>query len=319
MNSSASSNKHSTSTLYNNDTSTTNLSTCSDSDDLVSLSVSEGNNDETVVLEQREEKWSDENHPYFKALNGYKLYDSKAKKDAVLNFLCLDSLSSLITSGDEELQMKMCKITEGPKRSLKKNNDGGYKLPNDWRGFYCTTLILDVVQLLQKDNTARQAAGKKNCVRHSPPVVKFLQMLDDAKEKVADDSRKKKPNKTRKEGKNRGLLLKSLPQADLGPIQVKQVEKTILCPLCNHRSIVACTTKASVNKMNKRIREYNEKKLNDWEADGKTGPKPRGKAFKSQILGCVCYLQNCIGNPDGTGCFKCKDLNGNVPLKQDMR
>ena len=57
--------------------------------------------------------------------------------------------------------------------------------------------------------------------------------------------------------------------------------------------------------------------MNEWTAAGKKGMKPQMGKTVSQVLGCSCYMQNCIGNADGSGCFKCKKLEGKVEKEHD--
>ena len=82
---------------------------------------------------------------------------------------------------------------------------------------------------------------------------------------------------------------------------------------------LSTTTKAEANMANELIKTAYKKKLNEWSGAGKKGSKPRMSKTESQVLGCVCYMQNCIGNLDSSGCFKCKKLEGKVEKKADKR
>ena len=86
----------------------------------------------------------------------------------------------------------------------------------------------------------------------------------------------------------------------------------LLCPICNHRSLVSVTTKDKADRANELIMQSFELKLHEWNLKGRKGQRPRMGKTESQVLGCVCYMQNCIGNTDGSGCFKCKQLDGDV-------
>ena len=102
-------------------------------------------------------------------------------------------------------------------------------------------------------------------------------------------------------------------------VTADQIEVNLLCPICNHRSLVSVTTKKEAEIANDRIKRSFEQKLADWNFSGKVGPRPRMAKTQSQVLGCVCYLQNCIGNKDGTGCFKCKSMKEEMVMTQDKR
>ena len=72
------------------------------------------------------------------------------------------------------------------------------------------------------------------------------------------------------------------------------------------------TTKDEADRANKLIMKTIDVKLHEWDMKGRKGQRPCMGKTESQILGRVCYMQNCIGNTDGSGCFKCKQLDGNV-------
>ena len=84
------------------------------------------------------------------------------------------------------------------------------------------------------------------------------------------------------------------------------IENDLLCPICNHQSVVALDTTEEVNEFNKNVMDIYSSKIDEWIASGKLGEKPRMGMTKSQSLGCVCLMQNCIGNTNGSGCFRCK-------------
>ena len=44
--------------------------------------------------------------------------------------------------------------------------------------------------------------------------------------------------------------------------------------------------------------------MEEWDTKGRISSKPQMAKTHSQILGCMCYSQNCIRNNDGSGCFK---------------
>ena len=98
-----------------------------------------------------------------------------------------------------------------------------------------------------------------------------------------------------------------------------QILENVLCPVCNHRSLVSVTTKAEADLANQLTRELYDKKVEQWKAGGMKTTKPRMGKTSSQILGCVCYMRDFIGNTDGSGCFKCKKIQGNVNKTLDTR
>ena len=65
------------------------------------------------------------------------------------------------------------------------------------------------------------------------------------------------------------------------------------------RSLVCITTKEQADSENSRLESVFNQKMTEWNSKGRVGSKPR--------MG----TQNCIGNNDGSGCFKCKSENGN--------
>ena len=94
-------------------------------------------------------------------------------------------------------------------------------------------------------------------------------------------------------------------EVDFKEVSKDKIEQHLLCPLCNHWSIITLTTKQEADETNKNIRLQYEAKLTEWNKNGKVGSKPRIQKTESQVLGCVCFTQNCIGNADGSGCFEC--------------
>ena len=96
-----------------------------------------------------------------------------------------------------------------------------------------------------------------------------------------------------------------------------QILENLLCPMCNHRSLVSLTTKEEAELANRLIKESFDQKMIEWSARGRKGTKPRMGKTQSQVLGCVCYMQNCIANTDGSCCFKCKTLEGTAGKTND--
>ena len=280
----------------------------------------EEEDDDVVVIEGEEtDDISDQSHPVFKALSGYGLYTKVDKQKSVLTFLKLSSHSIIFSSGDEELTKELSDVIDSPLQSLKKLKNGS-SIPSKWGLLFCTEFITKVVLLIEKDEEIRnKTAPKRNTGRKSSlpsAAAELVTMVERARLKVQNDSRLSKQRNTRKNipKTTKELLIKSNDYRSnlTSLVHSNQVDKEILCPMCNHRSIIALSTKASVNKVNNRKKEIYKQKLAEWEAEGKPGSKPRMLKMASQKLGCVCSFQNCIGNTDGTGCFKCKQMNGDV-------
>jgi hypothetical protein len=69
------------------------------------------------------------------------------------------------------------------------------------------------------------------------------------------------------------------------------------CPVCTHALTMQMQTHEDVNAANARLREVTE--AND--RDGKF------EATETKV-GCYCNGQNCFGDRDGIGCWRCVDL-----------
>ena len=117
------------------------------------------------------------------------------------------------------------------------------------------------------------------------------------------------------------MLLKGAAIHNPNFVEVTQdkIEANLICPLCNHRSLVSVTSKEQATAENERIQKAYTRKFEEWSTNGSVGRKPRMEKTHSQILGCVCFMQNCVGNNDGSGCFKCFSDNGSKNKKQDER
>ena len=175
---------------------------------------------------------------------------------------------------------------------------------------------------LSENKIARKSTRKCHSSYNSLPPAAFalFNMHSQARLKVQSDtmSRKRKTDSRTKTVKD--LLIKStVHNPELVEVRSEQILDELLCPMCNHRSLSTLTTKADVETRNNLIREGYERRLNEWSAGGQTGSKPQMGKTESQVLGCVCYMQNCIGNSDGSGCFKCKSDKGDGQKKPDNR
>ena len=61
------------------------------------------------------------------------------------------------------------------------------------------------------------------------------------------------------------LLMKGAPQHNPEFVEVthEKIEEHLLCPLCNHRSLVSITTKEQADTENQRIQDAFKRKMDD--------------------------------------------------------
>ena len=184
---------------------------------------------------------------------------------------------------------------------------------------------MNCVQLVEDDKLVGQGTRKsprKVSNKNLPiEVRRLIVMADTAKLRAAHNRHTSTSNKTSRKQKAKSVreLLISDHQSEFREILSNMVLSQLLCPLCNHQSLIALNTKEEVDKANSNIKENFQRRVKDWESKGKSGGEPRMGKTESQILGCCCYMQNCIGNNDGKGCFKCFDMKGEVGLMHDPR
>ena len=261
--------------------------------------------------------------PVFLALKGYSLFKHHVKLEAIVNFLKLSSYDPIFTSGDITNLARIEAMCEEPKLILK-GMKGAVKYPSTWTTNFCARFICDAVELIEQD---QKLSDSKTSSRKSPRNIKrtlppaactLISMVKQARLKVKGESISRKRKTTSKVKTVQDYLIKStVHNPEFVEITSDQILDYLTCPICNHRSLVSVTTKEEAELSNKLIRETFESKLNQWTAGGKKGSRPRMGRTESQVLGCVCFMQNCIGNSDGSGCFKCKTLQGNVCKEQD--
>ena len=254
--------------------------------------------------------------PTFQALKGYSLYKHHTKLHAIVDFLRLSSFNPIITSNDQSIIARLECICEEPKLIVKRMK-GPDKFPSKWTSQFCAQFICDVVDCIEEDkriseaNTTRKNLRKRNTTSTLPPAAStLLKMVEQARLKVRGDaiSRKRKNPKLKT---TKDYLIKStVHNPNFVEITSEQILDNLLCPMCNHRSLVSLTTKEEAELANQILKDSFDQKMSEWSARGRKGSKPRMGKTHSQVLGCVCYMQNCIGNDDGSGCFKCKTLEG---------
>ena len=258
-----------------------------------------------------------ESSAIFQALKGYKLFRHHTKLEAIVAFLRLSSLDPIFTSGDHTNIVKMDAMCEGPKLLLKGIDHAGSKYPSQWNSKFCARFICDAAELIKGDmkisasKSARKTSPRKTRTKSLPPAAATLVTMFNEAELKAQNSRttstRKQPSKVKTV---RDLLLKTtVHNPEFVEVTSEQIMENLLCPICNHRSLVSLTTKKEAELANEIIQENFGRKINEWNAKGRAGQRPRMGKTESQVLGCVCYMQNCIGNSDGSGCFKCKKDN----------
>ena len=273
--------------------------------------------DEVTII-----KISDESHGVFKALEGYSLFKLQDKQEAIHSFLNLSSTNALFPSGNKENIQMLDNLCDGPKRAMMKQKSLKSQFPVNWGKNFCAKFITSVVLILEiEEDSKDKLTHRKRSLRKSvfPPAVNvLLKMVADAKLKVENDLRMRKPS--RKVPTSKSLLCSKRPiSSNFIEVTEEKIENNLLCPVCKHKSIIAITSKEEVDNANKHIRNNFERRLKEWEANGCVGGKPRMKKNESQTLACMCYLQNCVGSTNGNGCFKCKASNGDFPLVLDSK
>ena len=288
------------------------LSATIDQDDTGSIGSNSGGTDSTTA---------DENSPLFLALKGYKLFKHHVKLEAIVDFLNLSSFDPIFTSGDYNNIVRMDAMCEGP-RMILRGLKGTSKYPSKWNSTFCARFIINAVELMEKDMkmgesniAARKSPRKKsNPTSSLPPAAAALfVMVQEARVKAQHEHTTSKKRKTGKTKSVQELLLKNTAHnPEFVEVTAEMILDDLLCPICNHRSLVSVTTKDEADRANELIMQSFELKLHEWNLKGRKGQRPRMGKTESQVLGCVCYMQNCIGNTDGSGCFKCKQLDGNV-------
>ena len=265
-------------------------------------------------------------HPVFKVLEGYSLYKLKEKQKAIHAFLNLSSTSAIFSTGNKDNLSMLNALCEGPKLALKRQKVGTKTYPVNWGKNFCAHFLTSFYILVQKENECKQSVDRKRSLRKQqlPTAANhLLTIVKDAISKVENDSRMSSPKKRRKKQQNLSagsLLIKKRPECNnFIEVTAEIIEANLICPICKHKSIVALTKKEDAAVANDQIRINFERRMKEWEINGRVGGKPRIKKTQSQILGCMCYIQNCLGSTNGNGCFKCKSTNGEYPLVLDNK
>ena len=271
--------------------------------------------------------------PLFQALKGYSLFKQDVKLHAIVDFLNLSSHTSLLLCQENDIVSKLHTIVESPKMILK-SMKGSCKFPAAWTSSFSAKFIIEIVELLENDRRLYESKSIRKNTRKSlqsalpPPAAKLVKMVESARVKVQSEGMSGVLNAARvtkrKSSKFKSvndLLMKGAPTYNENFVEVteEKIEDHLHCPLCNHRSLVSITTKDQADAENDRIEKAFDRKVAEWNRNGRVARKPRMEKTHSQILGCVCYMQNCIGNSDGSGCFLCKRNKGSKEWRSDER
>jgi hypothetical protein len=175
------------------------------------------------------------------------------------------------------------------------------------------SLLVKIVQALENHDMLVEAAGKqKSRPSSEPPAIKQLRKLIRNCEEIHKERQLQEASKKQKETKPWQPKLKNqdsngnrLQKSHTFDSDEAQTEEE--CPYCRQKTVNALDTMDSIEEKNKAILEAHERALKECEKD-KTKKKPRAKPAVSQRLACFSYLQNCLMNPSGSGCFACKGL-----------
>ena len=208
-----------------------------------------------------------ESTPIYQALKGYSLYKHHEKLVAIVDFLHISSHNPISISGHPSIIAKLETLCETPKLLLK-GMSGSSKYPNKWTTHFCAKFICDVVEVIKEDRrlSENKIARKSTRKCHSsynllpPAAFALFNMHSQARLKVQSDtmSRKRKTDSRTKTVKD--LLIKStVHNPELVEVRSEQILDELLCPMCNHRSLVTLTTKADVETRNNLIRELYER------------------------------------------------------------
>ena len=198
------------------------------------------------------------------------------------------------------------------KKSTNKDQQSKKKSTPGWSAAFCAEFIVNFNELVILDQKQKRQPQRRN--RTIPqPIAKLIEMYEKAEKSATTSTtfsmQKKKDTASHPEGWKKHYLA-AVPQ-----FNIQLDDSTILpnhyCPECKHYSLAPIESNEEINAKNALIRAEYEHKLREHSAKGKQGPKPRSGKTVSQTLACFCFQQNCLGNPNGRGCFNCK--NGIIP------
>ena len=250
-----------------------------------------------------------QNKNLVEVLAGYALYKVHEKQEAILEFFKLSSFSTVFTSGDEEINKRVSHLCDSDRAILKRSPNGS-KLPSRWTSQYCAEFIVSCVQLIKEDKlvrkeqSSRKSPRKVDTNRNLPsPARRLIEMVENTRLRVENknQSSSSKTRKVRAKGVKDFLILNR--RAECHKVTKEMIHGNLLCPLCNHQTLISLNTSKEIDKANNYIRTTYENRIKEWETKGRISGKPRMGKTECQVLGCVCYMQHCIGNSNGKGCF----------------
>ena len=220
-----------------------------------------------------------------------------------MDFLKLSTYSAVFMSGDPSIESHVKSLCDRPKLILKRLRKDK-KFPSIWCTKWSATFILAVTELIKEDlelvrkSTASTGTRKSHRTQSSisftlPAAAnQLLVMVNKARLKVQKESmtvggKKRKSNKPK--SVQDFMVKRGTHEGDYKVVTKDDIKSKLLCPLCNHCSLISLTSKKEVDEANKNTRLNYKGKVAEWTARGKTGNKSRMGKTELQILGCVCY------------------------------
>ena len=170
--------------------------------------------------------------------------------------------------------VKLESLCEAPIQIVK-SMKGPWKYPAKWTTKFCATFIIEVVQIIELDRaaelskSARKSDRNKN--KHSLPsaAAALVSMVKSARLKVQGDQITKGDSGHGNKRKNGSVktvndyMIKGniVHNPNFIEVTINKIEHNLLCPLCNHRSLVSIITKGEVDAENERIQDVYRQKL----------------------------------------------------------
>ena len=162
-------------------------------------------------------------------------------------------------------------LCESPRSVLKRQKHSTKSFPVNWGKHFCANFLTYFYILVERENDCKNPVERKRSlwkVVLPTTANHLLKMVQDAISKVENDSgfssekRRKRNTTTTSES----LLIKNRP-ASTNFIEVTEeiIEQNLMCPLCNHKSIIALTKKEYVEYANQQIRMNFERRMKkEW-------------------------------------------------------
>lgn len=257
------------------------------------------------------------------------------KRKAIFDFLQLSSPTSIFTSSDQEILKKAESLVTSARLAIRKGrkkNDTSAPAVPQWNAGFCAKFIIDFHDLFTMDQMKRDKRLRGRNSSRPRPVGRLIDMYEKAKGKVKEDVTISNKRRTRKHNTRSPIdsssidgrsvknasdhYIKAFPHQNMR-LQPSQIQNLSVCPECNHFSMAPIEAKEDIRVQNEAVKADFERRMRAWVVGGRQGAKPRSGKTASQTLGCFCFQQNCLGNPGGTGCFKCIESPANVEMIVD--